>query len=304
LARPKASEPNDPVLRRFGDYELLELLARGGMGVVYKARQISLNRTVALKMIRTGLLASAAEVDRFHAEAEAIARLHHPHIVAFHEVGKQNGQHYFSMDYILGRTLADLVREGPLSAKRAANYVRTIALAVHYAHQHGIIHRDLKPTNVIVDENDQPHIADFGLAMRLEDSRFPTLHPPLASSGQVLGSPSYMPPEQADPKRGTISPASDVYALGAILYHLVAGRPPFQSGSLAGLLRQVIESRPVAPQLLNRNISHNLQSVCLKCLEKDLFRRYPTAQALAEDLGRFLRGESIAALPSQGRVAP
>ena len=168
LRRPlRPPLPRRQPLPRFGDYELLELLARGGMGVVYKARQISLNRTVALKMIQAGVLASPAEVKRFHAEAEAIAHLQHPNIVAIHEIGEHDGQHYFSMDYVAGRTLAEVVRDGPLPATRAATYVKTIAAAVHYAHQHGIIHRDLKPANVIIDEHDQPRITDFGLAKRL-----------------------------------------------------------------------------------------------------------------------------------------
>lgn len=151
---------------RFGDYELLEELARGGMGVVYKARQISLNRTVALKMIQAGLLASPAEIKRFHTEAEAIAQLHHPNIVAVYEIGKHEGQHYFSMEYVAGRTLAEIVRDGPLPGARAATYVKTVAVPVHYAHQHGILHRDLKPANIIIDENDRPRITDFGLAKR------------------------------------------------------------------------------------------------------------------------------------------
>ncbi len=282
---------------RFGDYELLEMLARGGMGVVYKARQVSLNRTVALKMIQAGLLATPAEVKRFQAEAEAIAHLQHPNIVAVHEIGQHDGQHFFSMDYVAGRTLAEIVRDGPLPATRAAAYVKTIAGAVHYAHQHGILHRDLKPANIIIDENDQPRITDFGLAKKLTDSQLSTLNPQLTLSGQVLGSPNYLPPEQADPEHGTIGPPSDVYALGAILYHLVTGRPPFQAESLTTLLRQVIESDPVAPRLLNPGIPRDLETICLKCLEKEPQRRYATAQALADDLGRFLNREPVLARP-------
>jgi eukaryotic-like serine/threonine-protein kinase len=281
----------------FGDYELLELLAQGGMGVVYKARQVSLNRTVALKMIQAGVLATPAEVKRFQSEAEAIAHLHHPNIVAVHEIGEHAGQHYFSMDYVAGRTLADLVKDGPLPAARAAAYVKTIAGAVHYAHERGIIHRDLKPANVIVDEDDQPRITDFGLAKRLTDSQFSTLNPQLTLSGQVLGSPNYLPPEQAEPKRGVPGPASDVYALGAILYHLITGRPPFQAESLTTLLRQVIEADPVSPRSLNPNIPRDLETLCLKCLEKEPHRRYATAQTLAEELGCFLHDEPITARP-------
>jgi WD40 repeat protein/predicted Ser/Thr protein kinase len=295
---------NPQLTARFGDYELLEVLARGGMGVVYKARQVSLNRTVALKMIQAGLLASPAEVKRFHAEAEAVAHLQHPNIVAVHEIGEHNGQHYFSMDYVTGRTLADVVRDGPLPALRAATYAKTIASAVHYAHQHGIIHRDLKPANIILDEHDQPHITDFGLAKRLSDSQLSTLNPQLTLSGQVLGSPNYLPPEQAEPKRGPAGPASDVYALGAILYHLVTGRPPFQAESLTTLLRQVIESDPVVPRSLNPGIPRDLETICLKCLEKEPHRRYASAQALADDLDRFLNHQPVLARPINptGRV--
>ena len=293
---PSPNQP-PPGLRCFGDYELLELLARGGMGVVYKALQISLNRTVALKMIQAGVLATPAEVKRFHTEAEAIAHLQHPNIVAVHEIGEHNGQHYFSMDYVTGRTLADIVRDGPLSPLRAATYVKTISSAVHYAHQHGIIHRDLKPANVIIDENDQPRITDFGLAKRLDDCQLSTTHHQLTLSGQVLGSPNYLPPEQAEPKRGPAGPASDVYALGAILYHLITGRPPFQAESLTTLLRQVIEADSVAPRSLNPSIPPDLETICLKCLEKEPHRRYASAQALADDLDRFLNHQPVLARP-------
>jgi eukaryotic-like serine/threonine-protein kinase len=281
----------------FGDYELLELLAQGGMGVVYKARQISLNRTVALKMIQAGVLATPAEVKRFHSEAEAIGHLDHPNIVAVHEIGEHAGQHYFSMDYVAGRTLADVVKGGPLPSGRAANYVKTIAEAVHYAHERGIIHRDLKPANVIIDEQDKPRITDFGLAKKLDDSQLSTLNSQLTTTGQVLGSPNYLPPEQADPKYGAPGPASDVYALGAILYHLITGRPPFQAESLTTLLRQVIETDPVAPRSLNPSLPRDLETLCLKCLEKESHRRYATAQELVDELERFLHGEPILARP-------
>jgi WD40 repeat protein/tRNA A-37 threonylcarbamoyl transferase component Bud32 len=286
--------PQAPLSTRFGNYELVELLARGGMGVVYKARQVSLNRTVALKTIQAGILASPAEVKRFHSEAEAIAQLHHPNIVAIHEIGEHDGQHYFAMDYVAGRTLAEIVRDGPLPAARAANYVKTIAAAIHYAHQQGILHRDLKPANILIDENDQPQITDFGLAKRF----FGTPHDgaqtiDLTLSGQVLGSPNYLPPEQAEPKRGTIGPASDVYALGAILYHLVTGRPPFQAEAITTLLRQVVETDPVPPRSLNPGISRDLETICLKCLSKEPNHRYATAQALADELGRYLEGKPI-----------
>lgn len=296
-ATNSSSSSNPEAITRFGDYELPELLARGGMGVVYKARQISLNRTVALKMIQAGALATPAEVKRFHAEAEAIAQLHHPNIVAVYEIGEHEGQHYFSMDYVAGRTLAEIVHDGPLPAIRAATYVKTVAVAVQYAHQQGILHRDLKPANIIIDENDQPRITDFGLAKRFQDSALRIPHSALTLSGQVLGSPNYLPPEQAEPKRGMLGPPSDVYALGAILYHLITGRPPFQAESLTTLLQQVIESDPLAPRSLNPGIPCDLETICVKCLEKEPQRRYDTAQALADDLDRFLNREPVQARP-------
>jgi WD40 repeat protein/predicted Ser/Thr protein kinase len=284
---PQTSTADLAPLPRFGDYELIELLARGGMGVVYKARQISLNRTVALKMIQAGVLASPAEAKRFQAEAETIAHLQHPNIVAIHEIGQQDGQHFFSMDYVAGPTLAEIAREGPLPSTRASTYVKTIAAAVHYAHEHGILHRDLKPSNVLIDVNDNPRVTDFGLARRFEG------HSEVTLTGQMLGSPNYIPPEQTLGKRGKVSRQSDVYALGAMLYHLLTGRPPFQGESLAETLQQVLNSDPVAPRLLNSRVPRDLETICLKCLEKEGPRRYPTAQGLADDLARFLEGKPI-----------
>ncbi|HUY31731.1 MAG TPA: serine/threonine-protein kinase [Pirellulales bacterium] len=212
-------------LKYFGDYELLEEIARGGMGVVWKARQTSLKRDVALKMIRAGDLAGPDEVERFLREAEAAANLQHPNIVAIHEVGEQAGQHYFTMDYVAGRDLGALVKDGPLPPQLAARYLKIIAEAIHFAHQRGTLHRDLKPQNVLIDSADQPRITDFGLAKILkDDSR-------LTQSGAVMGSPSYMPPEQAAGRQGDIGPASDVYSLGAMLYELLTGRPPFRGAT-------------------------------------------------------------------------
>ena len=280
-----------PRIRYFGDYELLEEIARGGMGVVYRARQVSLNRTVAVKTILAGQLASAADVERFRAEAQAAASLQHPNIVAIHEVGEQDGQQYFSMDYIQGRNLAEVVREGPLTARRAAGYLKLIAEAIHYAHQRGILHRDLKPSNVLLDLFDQPRVTDFGLAKQMKaDSE-------LTRSGQVLGSPNFMPPEQAASKHGQLGPQSDVYSLGAILYHLLAGRPPFLAETLAETLQQVRESDPIPPRLLNPAVPRDLETICQKCLEKEPRRRYATANELAEELGRFLSDEPILARP-------
>jgi len=289
-AEASASRPS-PRVTSFGDYELLEEIARGGMGVVWKARQKSLNRLVALKMMLSGQFAQPEFVQRFRAEAEAIAQLQHPNIVAIHEVGEHEGQPYFTMDFVEGRTLAEIVREGPLPAQRAATYLKVIAEAVQYAHQHGILHRDLKPSNVLIDTNDQPRITDFGLAKRLTGDSELTL------TGQVLGSPNYLAPEQAAGRQTDVGPTSDVYALGAMLYHLLTGRPPFQADSLTTLLRQVMETEPVSPRLLNASVPRDLETICLKCLEKEPSRRYASAQALADELGRFLLGEPILARP-------
>jgi serine/threonine protein kinase len=277
---------------RFGDYELLEEIARGGMGVVWKARQISLNRTVALKMILAGKLASDAEVQRFRREAEAAANLQHPNIVAIHEVHEQDGQHYYSMDYIDGRDLAALVAEnGPLPPERAAECVRTIAEAVHFAHQRGTLHRDLKPQNVLMDAAGIPRITDFGLA------KFIARDESMTQSGAAMGSPSYMPPEQAAGHLDQIGPHSDVYSLGAILYELLTSRPPFRGETAMATMRQALESDPVAPRKINRSLPPDLETICLKCLEKNPARRYNSARALAEELGRFLKHEPIQAIP-------
>ncbi len=280
-----------PSNRAFSDYELLEEIARGGMGIVYKARQVSLGRIVAVKMLLFGPLSSPEFVKRFRAEASAAASLQHPNIVAIHEVGVHQGQHYFAMDYVQGSSLAKVLSNGPLPARGAASYLKTIAEAIHYAHERGILHRDLKPSNVLIDADDQPRVTDFGLARRLEgDSE-------LTVTGQVLGSPNYMPPEQATGKRGKISRRSDVYSLGAMLYHLLTGRPPFVGEALTDTLEQVLNAEPVSPRLLNPSLPRDLETICLKCLEKEPDKRYATAQALAEELGRFLNQEPIHARP-------
>lgn len=285
--------------RVFGNYELLEQIGQGGMGVVFKARQRNLNRTVALKLMLSGPLASEAEIKRFRSEANAAATLQHPNVVAIHEVGEQDGRHYFSMEYVEGRSLAEVVRRTPLPAEQAVRYVKSIAEAVHYAHQRGILHRDLKPHNVLIDAKDQPRITDFGLAKQIE------VDSDLTVSGAVLGTPSYMPPEQAAGKRREIGPASDIYSLGAILYDLLTGRPPFRADTPVDTLRQVLDAEPAAPRLLNRKVPRDLETICLKCLAKERQRRYASAQELADDLGRFQRHEPIHARPagSLGRVA-
>jgi len=248
---PQASKVEHGTVRNFGDYELLEEIARGGMGVVYRVRQLSLGRIVALKMILAGQFASQQIIQRFRGEVTAAALLQHPNIVAIHDVGSHDGQHYFSMDYVAGRNLSQLVADRPLPSAKAARYVKLIAEAIHYAHQQGILHRDLKPSNVLVDASDQPRITDFGLAKRFgvppsggqasgpvkagtpnEPSEAGTPYiESFTLSGQMLGSPNFMPPEQASSQRGKVGRHSDVYGLGAILYHLLTARPPFQAES-------------------------------------------------------------------------
>ncbi len=276
-------------LHYFGDYELLKEIAHGGMGVVWTARQVSLNRTVAVKTIRAGKFASVDDVKRFHTEAEAAANLQHPNIVAIHEVGEHEGQHYFSMDYVEGKNLAELVREGPLPPAKVAALLKTIAEAIQYAHQRGILHRDLKPQNILMDATGQPRITDFGLARRMErDSS-------LTQTGAVMGSPSYMPPEQAAGRNDQVGPASDVYSLGAILYHALTGRAPFVAETSLATLRKVVDEDPERPSKLNDKTPLDLETICLKCLEKKPERRYATARALAEELGRYLNHEPILA---------
>jgi WD40 repeat protein/serine/threonine protein kinase len=295
-----AATPDEPVaarvrlgtIRYLGDYELLEEIARGGMGAVYRARQISLNRAVAVKVLLGGHFANETFIKRFRREAEAAASLNHPNIVSIYEVGEHEGQPYFSMELIQGRSLAELTRNGPLPARRAAHLLKTIAEAIQFANERGLLHRDLKPSNVLVDSLDRPHVTDFGIVKRIEGDADLTL------TGQVLGTPNYMPPEQADPKRGQTSAASDVYSLGAVFYHLLCGRAPFLSQTIQATLRQVLDQEPVSPRLLNIAVPRDLDTICLKCLEKDPARRYASARELAEELGRFLQDEPIHATPA------
>ncbi len=288
-------EPAEIPLRTFGDYELIEEIARGGMGVVYKARQISLNRIVAVKMILTGQLASQSEVQRFHAEAEAVAGLQHPNIVAIHEVGDHEGQHYFSMDYIEGQNLAEWSAEcknrNAEWCRQTAGYVKTIAEAIHYAHEKGTLHRDLKPSNVLIDSFGQPRVTDFGLAKRLHRD------PDLTATGQVLGTPNFMSPEQADGDSAALGPQSDLYSLGAILYFLLTGQPPFHGTSTREMMVQLVHHELAPARSINRDIPRDLETICEKCLRKRPERRYGSAKDLAEDLGRFLRNEPILARP-------
>ncbi len=286
-----AQAATGPLEDKLPGYELIGELGRGGMGVVYQARHVALNRVVAVKVLLTGPYAGLNERARFHAEAQAAAHLRHPNIVTIHEVGDFQGRPYFSMDYIVGQSLAELARRQPLAANAAADCVRKVALAIQFAHDNGIVHRDLKPANILIDAAGEPHVSDFGLAKQVEASS------ELTATGTALGTPSYMPPEQATGRHDLIGPASDVYALGATLYDLLVGRPPFRAETPVDTLRQVIDGQLAPPRLLNPQVPRDLETICLKCLEKDPPRRYASAQALADDLERFLDGRPILARP-------
>lgn len=284
---------------RMGDYLLLEEIAAGGMGVVYRARQVSLGRLVAVKVILKGNLASVAELRRFNTEARAAARLDHPGIVPIYDVGEQDGQPYFSMKLIEGGSLNDQLSR--LNADRAAavRLMVAVARAVQHAHEHGILHRDLKPSNILLDPQGQPHVADFGLAKYVTADDASTVES-LTQSGSILGTPNYMAPEQAAGQKH-ILPAADIHALGAILYHLLTGRPPFRSESLLDTLEQVRSREPDRPTSINPRVPRDLETVCLKCLRKEPEKRYASAAELADDLERWLRGEPIRARP-RGRL--
>jgi serine/threonine-protein kinase len=275
----------------FGNFELLEEAGRGGMGVVYKACQKDLDRTVALKMILSSRLASTDEVRRFQREAKAAASLRHPNIVGIHEVGQVHGQHYFSMDYIGGRSLAKVLEVGPLDRDRAAECLMAVARAVDYLHQHDIVHRDLKPSNILLDEHNQPFVTDFGVAKVFQNAGDRT------ETGVILGTPSYMAPEQARGDSAAISPRTDVYSLGAILYEMLTGRPPFREVNQFNTLLQVLEGEPTLPSQLNREVPADLQRICMCCLDKVATNRYASAAALADDLARYLRREPLEARP-------
>ena len=280
-----------PAAVRLPGYEIEEVLGRGGMGVVYKARHLALNRVVALKMVLSGGHAGEAELARFRTEAAALARLQHPHIVQIFEVGEQDGRPYFALEYVEGGGLSAKLNGTPWEARQAAALVETLARAVHAAHERRVVHRDLKPANVLLTADGTPKITDFGLAKKLDADDG------ISRSGQVVGTPSYMPPEQAAGRGREVGPAADTYALGAILYELLTGRPPFKGPTSLDTLHQVLTDEPVPPRRLNPRTPRDLETVCLKCLEKQPARRYGTALELADDLGRFQAGRSVRARP-------
>lgn len=291
------SSANPARLRYFGDYELESEIARGGMGVVFRARQVSLNRPVAVKMILSGELASSDDVARFRTEAEAAANLDHPAIVPIYEIGEREGQHYFSMKFIDGESLSQLLQKASGKSltrdelQERVGLVIAVARGIHYAHQRGIIHRDLKPANILIDSAGQPHITDFGLARRTTEGS------DLTRTGAIVGTPSYMAPEQALGSGKNATTAVDIYGLGAILYASLTGRPPFEGQNPLETILQVQKEPPVPPSRLNSSVDHELEVICLKCLEKDPEARYRSAGELADDLARWVRGEPIQAMP-------
>src|SRR6266487_3009893 len=287
--RSKKASVRPKTFADFGDYELLEVIGRGGQGVVYRAHQKSLNRTVALKVIGLGHWATEAHLKRFRREAEAAASLDHPGIVPIYEVGERDGSCYFSMKLIEGGQLDEVVRREPMPIRRAVELISKLARAVHYAHEHGILHRDIKPGNILLDQKGEPHLTDFGLA-RLVETESTVTH-----TMEVLGTPSYMAPEQAKGDNAAVSNATDVYGLGAVLYQLLTGHPPFAGGTTYETIKLLLDTEPRQPRVLNPKIDRDLSTICLKCLEKDPKRRYSSALALAEDLERWLKHEPILA---------
>ena len=284
--------------RFVGKYEILGELGRGGMGVVHLARQLDLNRVVAIKRLLRGSSASPDDVARFRSEAASAARLSHPHIVAVHDVGVDGEIPYLVMQYVEGSTLARRLADGPLPPRLAANLLEPICRAVAHAHERGVLHRDLKPSNILIDLDGRPLVGDFGLAKRIDlgDEYGPTI------TGAILGSPSYMAPEQASTRRSTVGPTADVYALGAILYQMLTGRPPFQASSPLDTMLLVLEQDPIPPRVLNPKADPDLEMIALKCLQKRPENRYPTAEALAEDLDAYRDGRPVSARSTRFRA--
>jgi serine/threonine-protein kinase len=281
----------DDLPRDFGSFELLAEIGRGGMGVVYRARQKGLERMVAVKMILASFLASPEHVRRFQVEARAAAGLRHPHIVQIHEVGQVHGQHFFAMEYIEGGNLAQRIARGPVDPQAAVRLMAQVARAVAHLHEHGVVHRDLKPSNILLDEAETPYVTDFGLAKVFAPGS------EMTATGVIAGTPSYMAPEQAAGHGAEVGPASDIYSLGAILYELLTGRPVFREESPLDTLLAVMAGEPIPPRELNRRIPRPVQIICMKCLAHRPGDRYVSAASLADDLDRFLKGEAIEARP-------
>ena len=291
-ARRRNALPASPLPKCFGDYEILGELGRGGMGRVYRARQISLGRVVALKVIAGGELASPNLVERLRTEAEAAASLDHPNIVSIYEVGAQEEWNYLSMRLVDGRTLGQELRDKPLSSERAARLLAKVARAIQHAHERGVLHRDIKPGNILIDSGGEPHVTDFGLA------KFTERQSDLTLTSTVLGTPAYMSPEQAAGRIKEITTAADVYGLGAVLFEMLTGRAPFAGETPMAIARQVIDKDPPAPDAINPEAPADLGVICLKCLEKNPARRYGSAASVADELERWLRHEPIRARPS------
>lgn len=278
--------------RSFGNYTILEEVSRGAMGVVYKARQHHLDRVVALKVLLAGEMATEAQVVRFRREAQAAARLRHPAIVPIHEVGVHEGRHFYTMDFIKGRDLSDLIRSGEVTTRRALDIAAQVADALDYAHGRGVVHRDIKPSNIMIDAEDRVHIMDFGLAKQLDsDTKF-------TRTGTTIGTPAYMPPEQASGESARVDHRADIYSLGAVLYEMLTSRPPFSGDTMMNTLMKVLNDEPVPPKRLNPRIHRDIQTIVLKAMEKSVERRYPSMRAFADDIRRFIAGESISARPA------
>lgn len=291
---PEAANPalSSALPRQFGDYELLAEIGHGGMGLVFKARQRKLDRIVALKVLLTGRFSDEHARRRFRLEAETAGRLQHPNIVAIHDIGEEEGHPYLTMEYVEGANLAELCADGPLPAKTAARYLRDIARAIHAAHVAGILHRDLKPSNVLIGADDRPRVTDFGLARRAG-----AVEGALTLTGQMLGSPHYVAPEQAAGKQALISAATDIYGLGAVLYHLITGHAPFEAATTAEAVRLVLDTEPRSPRAWNPAVPRDLVTICLKCLRKEPAQRYASAEEVADECARFLADQPIRARP-------
>ncbi|MBN1588513.1 MAG: serine/threonine protein kinase [Pirellulales bacterium] len=290
-----ADELSDTAQRQFGAYELIEEIGRGGMGIVYKARQTRLDRTVAVKMILGSHLESSEHLRRFQSEARAAARLQHPNIVHIHEVGELHGRHFFVMELIEGMSLAERLRRGPIDTADAVRLLAATARAIAELHRHGIVHRDLKPSNILLDAEANPYVTDFGLAKMFESDSLRT------ATGVIAGTPSYMAPEQASGHNERVGPASDVYSLGAVLYEMLTGRPPFREPTPVETVLKVLSHEPELPRRLNRKVPRPLERICLKCLAKSPDARYASADDLADDLEHFAKGEPLEAkLPGLG----